>query len=173
MAALGYKHHTYDMELAAAYASGDVDVVLKRAAQYESFDDWPWHIAYRDLDAAFPGSKFVVTRRKDTATYVDSLRRHRHRFGQLGEALEPEPSWWSALFPEPYGTLDLEAAASRYEAHYASLDEYFAGREADVLRVCWEEGDGWGALCAFLDLPVPNVPFPHANRGTATHEAAG
>lgn len=29
--------------------------------------------------------------------------------------------------------------------------------------VDWRPGDGWAPLCAALDLPVPDVPFPHAN----------
>lgn len=27
----------------------------------------------------------------------------------------------------------------------------------------WTVEDGWEPLCAFLDKPVPDEPFPHAN----------
>lgn len=27
----------------------------------------------------------------------------------------------------------------------------------------WSIDEGWGPLCAFLDKPVPDEPFPHAN----------
>jgi hypothetical protein len=27
----------------------------------------------------------------------------------------------------------------------------------------WSVGEGWGPLCEFLELPVPDVPFPHIN----------
>ena len=31
--------------------------------------------------------------------------------------------------------------------------------------------DGWEPLCKFLDLPVPDEPFPHANDKLAVKEA--
>jgi len=27
----------------------------------------------------------------------------------------------------------------------------------------WSVGDGWEPLCDFLELPVPDTPFPHLN----------
>jgi hypothetical protein len=27
----------------------------------------------------------------------------------------------------------------------------------------WSVGDGWEPLCEFLELPVPDTPFPHLN----------
>ena len=33
------------------------------------------------------------------------------------------------------------------------------------LGVCHEMGQGWEALCNLLDIPVPDMPFPHANNG--------
>lgn len=34
----------------------------------------------------------------------------------------------------------------------------------NCLVVCWENGDGWKELCEFLDVPIPDVPFPHLNK---------
>jgi hypothetical protein len=34
-----------------------------------------------------------------------------------------------------------------------------AGRLID-----WRAGDGWEPICAALDLPVPQTPFPHENK---------
>ena len=33
---------------------------------------------------------------------------------------------------------------------------------ADRLLV-WSAPEGWEPLCAFLDVPVPDTPFPHLN----------
>jgi len=27
------------------------------------------------------------------------------------------------------------------------------------------DGDGWDKICSFLNEPIPNVPFPHQNKG--------
>jgi hypothetical protein len=35
---------------------------------------------------------------------------------------------------------------------------------ANLLVVDWARGHGWEALCGFLDLSIPEVPFPHLNR---------
>ena len=29
----------------------------------------------------------------------------------------------------------------------------------------WEPKDGWGPLCKFLGKPIPQEPFPYANKG--------
>jgi Sulfotransferase domain len=31
--------------------------------------------------------------------------------------------------------------------------------------------DGWEPLCKILDCPVPNEPFPHANKGMSVQKA--
>lgn len=35
-----------------------------------------------------------------------------------------------------------------------------------------ELGEGWEPLCRFLDMPVPNEPFPHVNDAKALQRAA-
>jgi len=46
----------------------------------------------------------------------------------------------------------------RYNKHNAKMRKY------KPLVVCWEKGDGWYPLCAFLNKPIPKVPFPHLNK---------
>jgi hypothetical protein len=53
-----------------------------------------------------------------------------------------------------------------YERRNQRIREYFEDRPEDLLVVDWEEGDGWIELCDFLDVDVPDLPFPHANIGT-------
>ena len=46
-----------------------------------------------------------------------------------------------------------------YEAHNAAVrDAIPASRLVE-----WRPGDGWGPLCAALDVAVPEEPFPHVN----------
>jgi hypothetical protein len=60
-----------------------------------------------------------------------------------------------------------EEHIQRYEQHNANVRAYFDGRE-DLLEVCWEEQAGWEQICQFLDRPVPDDSFPHANESPGT-----
>jgi hypothetical protein len=70
---LGYAHRSQNLSLVPALMHGDWTRTLHLATQHESFEDWPWIRIYRELDAAFPGSRFVLTRR-DPADWLGSYR---------------------------------------------------------------------------------------------------
>jgi hypothetical protein len=53
----------------------------------------------------------------------------------------------------------LESMATAMEAYNT---EVIASVPAERLLV-WQIGDGWDPICEFMDLPVPNEPFPHVN----------
>jgi len=55
--------------------------------------------------------------------------------------------------------LDEAHAIGVYEAHLAAVK---AAIPADRLLV-FDVREGWGPLCAFLGVPVPDRPFPHVN----------
>jgi len=55
---------------------------------------------------------------------------------------------------------DMDKLRARYDRHY---DDIRAIVPADRLFEM-ELGDGWEGLCAFLDKPVPDVPFPKKNQ---------
>ena len=122
----------------------------------EACADWPWPLMPEAIDAAHPGSRFILTRRKDAASWVRSLRH---------QALKkPGSPHRERVFgvSDPEGReAELEAY---YEAHLEAIRALFADRPEDLLEVCWEEGDGWDALCGFLGVEPPNAPFPHENR---------
>ena len=149
------------MDLAVKVKRNQVDEVLARAKQFESFEDWPWFSIYRELDERFPGSKFILTLRKDTATYVRSLQGHHEREGIRNKDFI-KPHWWDEVFGVEPGDWDYDYSARRYEKHNRDVLEYFGDRVGkDLLVVCWENGDGWKALGQFLGRRIPNESFPH------------
>jgi hypothetical protein len=133
-----------------------IPAIVERARKFEAFQDYPWMYVYREMDQTFPGSRFVYTMR-DPDRLAESNINHLKSRGHPEELL---PS--------------REKVIDRYLKHQAAVFEYFAGRE-HLVRLDWEAGDGWKKLCEFLGEPVPEVPFPHANKGrystgdTATH----
>ena len=63
----------------------------------------------------------------------------------------------SGLLHEEQTTLEhMSGAFRRYN------EEVQETVPADRLLV-WEPEDGWGPLCKFLELPVPDAPFPRVN----------
>ena len=157
----GFKHRTYDMDLAVKVKSNRIPEVMEEAGNHESFEDWPWFMLYREFDRKFPNSKFILTLRKDTETYVKSLQGHHEREGIRNKDFV-KPHWWDVVHEVEPVDWDYEKSARRYEKHNRDVLEYFAGRiDKDLLVVCWETGDGWAELSRFLNKRMPDEPFPH------------
>ena len=157
----GFKHRTYDMDLALQVKRNQLEPVLEEAKSFEAFEDWPWFAIYRELDQRFPNSKFILTQRKDTETYVASLKRHHEREGIRSEDFV-KPHWWNEVHGVEPAAWDYEKSAQRYERHNREVLEYFGNRiSKDLLVVCWEHGDGWAELSRFLNKRLPEEPFPH------------
>jgi len=149
------------MDLALQVKRNQLNQALKEAEKYESFEDWPWFLIYRELDQRFPNSKFILTLRKDTATYVASLKGHHKREG-IRELGFVKPHYWDEVFGVEPAQWDYQKSAQRYERHNQAVREYFGDRiNRDLLVVCWEKGDGWAQLCKFLNKRSPDESFPH------------
>jgi len=157
----GYKHRTFDMDLAYQVKRKNLAPAIEEARQFETFEDWPWFEIYRELDQAFPNSKFILTLRKDTETYVASLKGHHERQG-IREEGYVKPYYWDVVHGVDPAAWDYEKSAQRYERHNREVLEYFGSRiNKDLLVVCWERGDGWAQLSRFLNKEMPAEPFPH------------
>lgn len=135
---------------------------LEIAKDYDAVEDMPWPLIFRELDRAFPGSKFILTRR-DTDRWYRSIASH---FG--ANPYHIQQLTYGDDAPAPVGH---EARYRQvYEGHNRSVIDHFAGRSGDLLVMELEKGDGWAKLGAFLDVAVPAGPFVRTNtsvqRGT-------
>jgi sulfotransferase family protein len=157
----GYKHRTYDMDLAVQVKRNNLSDALAEASRFESFEDWPWFLMYKELDETYPNSRFILTIRKDAETYVKSLQGHHEREG-IRKVDFVKPHWWDYVHGVEPAQWDYQASAERYERHNQRVLEYFGERRGrDLLVVCWEKGDGWQQLANFLNKRCPDEPFPH------------
>jgi hypothetical protein len=131
------------------------DVALPLVSRYSAFEDNPWPLLFRELDAAFPGSKFILTVR-DPDRWVRSMANY---FGTKS----------NATLDLIYGRRGVRVAGSedlvraRFERHNADVAEHFSSRPADLLVWDLAAEPGWEAVCRFLGCRVPQRPFPHAN----------
>ncbi len=159
---LGYRHQGQDLDLVRHISDGDIAPILKRVAEKDAFEDWPWIILYQELDRAFPGSKFILTVR-DSTRWLGS---YSNMLAKQGEAKEHLNEIRRTLYGLPFPNVTAEQLVERYESHNREVRDYFRERPDDLLVVDWESGDGWEVLCNFLGREVPNEPFPHANKGS-------
>lgn len=133
--------------------------------QWYALSDLPIPLLYRQLDKAYPGSKFVLTIR-DEIDWLVSVRKlwdYKHN---------PTRRLWdiypisNTLHTALYGRPDFDALTflERYRRHNAEVLEYFKNRPNDLLVLDMEGNDMWAKLCGFLGRPIPDVPYPRANR---------
>lgn len=156
---LGFDHATCNLEMARHVARGDLEPVFAFVERHESFEDWPWPLIYRELDERFPGSRFVLTTRKDADTWLGSLKRH----AVLTGPTELREIAYGYAMPHGRETEHIGV----YERHNREVRRYFRDRPADFVELCWETGSGWTELCALLNVDVPEIPLPHANRSSS------
>jgi hypothetical protein len=159
---LGYGHLKYREDLLLQILCRHrLDEALEVAERNESFSDWPWPLIYRDLDARFPGSKFVLTVRRDPETWVRSY------YALADKRPYSFPRKLIFGYPNPRGR-EAEYVA-RYERHIAEVRDWFGDDTERLLVACWDTDPSWDDLSRFLGKPTPEVPFPHLNRSDRPH----
>ena len=147
-------------------SNGNTSPTLER---WQSLCDLPIPLLYRKLDTAYPGSKFVLTIRKESE-WLESIRKH-----FLSEYNPWKSGWDNDPFSHrvhhlAYGRKDFDAEVflTRYRQHNSEVQEFFRCRPESLLLLHLDRGDGWQRLCSFIGKTCPDVPFPHENKSLVT-----
>jgi len=163
---LGYRHCSYRRDLLEAFRDGDSAAALRFADRFDSFEDWPWPLLFRELHAKYgEDARFVLTLRRNPEVWLESLKKHALRTPPYNHARKLA---YGHDYPHGYEAEHLGV----YERHKEAVRDYFTERKHLLLEVCWEDGDGWEKLCGFLGHPVPDAPFPHAFSASEADERA-
>ena len=127
-----------------------------------------WHF----LAYAYPKAKFILTDR-DTDSWLDSTQRHYQSTQK--RSMEGTPTEWGLKIPLRtaesrwlmYGTTTFDSEKFRrvMDAHRFTAQIFFENQPERFLIMYITKGDGWKKLCSFLNIPIPDSPFPHKNRG--------
>jgi hypothetical protein len=165
---LGYRHLSCRKDLLQKYRQGDIQAIKTELDNYDSFEDWPYPLMYRELFEFYPDARFILTTRLDAAAWLRSLMAH-----SLRSSPKEQCRSLAYGYEYPHG-FEAEHLAI-YDRHNAAVGTFFqhAGGENRLLKVCWERGDRWEQLCGFLGEPVPSTPFPRANAGAEQMATAG
>ena len=148
---------------AAEGKSVDWDVVFKG---YRAAVDWPSCSFYKEQAAHFPKAKVILTVR-DMKTWYESCISTIFRLMLLDPAMAPPHVAHVArlarkLVAENTFGGRVEDAAHCIAVHQAHIEEVKRTIPADRLLV-FQVKEGWGPLCRFLGVAVPDEPFPRVN----------
>jgi sulfotransferase family protein len=144
-------------------------------AGYKATVDWPSVFFWRELTDFYPEAKVILSVR-DPERWYDSAREtiwpvsSAEGEREFGVAFPPEfadlhrrvvdllePIVWQGTFGGRFR--DRAAAIDVFQRHNAAVQAAISpGR-----LLVFEAKQGWEPLCRFLDLPVPDEPFPHVN----------
>jgi hypothetical protein len=130
-------------------------------AGYQSTTDYPACTYWRELSAFYPDAKVVLSVR-DADSWFDSVSETIFS-SKMQESLAGSPleaMMRGAIFDEFGDRVNTRAF----------MTEWFARRNQSVIDalpperlLVFSPKQGWQPLCEFLDVPVPEVPFPRVN----------
>lgn len=143
-------------ELVHQVLAGNKEPALTALAGHSGAANWPWALLGEDIDQAFPGSKFVVTVRESPDTWIQSMRAQ--------EKKRSKSAYRNAIYGVSRIRGNEDMLLKLYEDHNQRIHNYFSAPGKELIELCFEKGEGWAELCEFLDLPIPEDPFPHENK---------
>jgi hypothetical protein len=154
------------------------DVWDELLGDFNSTVDWPGGFFYKELADKYPDAKVLLSWR-DPERWEASMRqtvwafRHGDNLMRLlsDARAKVDPAW--AGFGEMIDGLLWKDNGTFADVRHEDTSELIAAAErhneavkaaipADRLLV-WDVKQGWEPLCEFLELPVPDDPFPNVN----------
>lgn len=155
-------HFPFDDDTYRKLTNGRVDLEILDV--YQGVVDIPVAPFYRQLDAAYPGSRFVLTVR-DAEPWLRSVELHWELMAVWWDRYPEFKRFQEFISMRVYGSVEFsrDRFLAAYESHVRNVRAYFAGRPETLLEIDICGGEGWATLCPFLGLDVPNAAFPHAN----------
>jgi hypothetical protein len=148
---------TYDNLRSGTY---NLDILT----EYQGIVDIPVAPFYAQLDAHYPGSKFILTVR-DKESWLRSCEHFLPMIRDLTNADQQFTEFVHFIHACVYGVVPFnrERFSYVYDVHTRNVRDYFSKRPDDLLIMDITAGDGWEKLCPFLGVEIPDRPFPHSN----------
>jgi hypothetical protein len=122
--------------------------------------DWPSATFYRQLADFYPKAKVILTLRDANAWFESTQATiFAHDFSQAPNEV------WAKMAMRVVGDLfegrmhDRDKLISVYEQHNAEVQRVIPPERLLV----YEVAEGWGPLCDFLGIAVPDGPLPKVN----------
>jgi|JI10StandDraft_1071094.scaffolds.fasta_scaffold169052_2 hypothetical protein len=133
-------------------------------AGYNSAVDWPTAAFWREIAAAYPDAKVILSTRSPES-WVKSFSDTILKVLKDRDNWPPPATEWLDMVTRVVidrslgGVTDEQDLIGVFKAHEAAVKAAFP---ADRLLVHAAK-DGWPPLCAHLGVPVPATPYPRTN----------
>jgi hypothetical protein len=140
-------------------------------AGYRSTVDFPGAAFWRELADAYPQAKVILTVRDPEEWYASMRETFLAAAGPDGQPPIPGASdgtfggaqGWSQMMAD---LQDEPTAIANFKQHIEGVQSYVPSHRLLV----YEVREGWQPLCDFLEVRVPDEPFPRLNDSEAFKE---
>ncbi|GJJ12976.1 hypothetical protein Clacol_007223 [Clathrus columnatus] len=138
---------------------------------YKSAVDSQVAVMFKEVYAAYPNAKFVLTVR-DPSKWENSLKATVLKARELTDKNQVKPKMegkarWAKTYFDVYHKGRLAThAKEELEEHTENVKSTIP---ADQLLV-YDVKEGWDRLAEFLGVPKPDIPFPHLNETQSYHQ---
>ncbi len=136
---------------------------------FQASVDWPGAAFYKQLIAEYPDAKVILTVRDPEKWYGSTA-------ATIFNVRSVIPKWLTRLFPPMRRMPDMVEsviwqgifdgrfadkpyAVEVFKRHNEAVKEHVPPEKLLVFNV----KEGWEPLCRFLEVPIPDRPFPHLN----------
>lgn len=136
---------------------------LKLFGAYNAICDTPAAAFFPQFAEEFPEARFILTTRP-----LDQWLESVARYWPTNDSVRLGSEFDKFIDSVVYGAVkfDQRRFLYAYERHHREVQRVL-GESGRLLRVDICNGDGWDAICEFLEVPVPREPFPHAHSSVA------
>lgn len=161
------------------WVKGRFDRIIDLCREADAFQDIPFALdgTYREMDKAFPGSKFILTVRSSAEEWFESVTRFHTKI--VGKGRLPTAEDLAAFHYRAEGwflrahlaIFDIDESRlyhrdhymAKYNAYNQRAVDYFKDRPNDFMLLNVGDTDAADRLCSFLGKPGKLVAMPHEN----------
>lgn len=126
-------------------------------AGFEGAADFPASIFPQELVKAYPEAAIILSIRPEDAWVNSMMSTLWHAYSRMPPNSGSSMSSLSTKYHSVCWDNDFPANGRE---HFRKHNEVVRNLGKDKKFLEWDVKDGWGPLCAFLDVPAPDAPFP-------------
>lgn len=154
-----FKHLSCRRDLLIKYRKGNLEEIFDVIDCFETFEDWPYPLMYRELFDRYGDSKFILTTRISENAWLKSLSNYSFYTDPFKHC-----RYHAYGYHYPKGFEDEHLEFYRY--HNDSVRSFFKKNNAEhrLLEICWEKDDDVRKLINFIGCDKTVGKIPHLNK---------